>query len=193
MMLFTTKDISQKKEADRSEIMLSDAEGMQAGSLGRRDRMALAIGALADGQHMHFVSAGQWSMHDLLEEMLRRSGPAHVHIATWAATEDPARRIVMLKQQGMALSLSCLLDYKMQGRKPGPFQLLQANADRLALAKCHAKVTAVINDHFSMVCVGSANLSRNPRFEAGVISACRGDAEFHISWINKAIDDAAGR
>jgi hypothetical protein len=190
MALFKYADISGKGAGAQSKAVSSGKSGPPS-SLRRIDDVSKRLHSLQQGESMHFVSEGIWSMHEMLEEMLRKSGPADVYITTWTITEFPVRRIVMLKEEGLIKSLSCLLDYRIRGRKPGPFQLLQFNASRLALAKCHAKVAIAVNEEWALSCVGSANLSRNPRFEAGVVSASRADAEFHKSWIDGAIEKYA--
>jgi hypothetical protein len=189
MTLFSLKDL--KGESQPQSKAKISAGASSASSLRRRDEVAKAVQAIRQGESMHFVSEGQWSMHELLEEMLEKIGPADVFVTTWTITKDPVRRIVMLKQEGRIRSLNCLLDYRIRDRKPAPFQLLQANADRISLAKCHAKVTVAINDDWALSCLSSANYSRNPRFEAGIISASRGDAQFHIDWITEAIQKHA--
>jgi hypothetical protein len=186
-MLFSSSELTAKK-AQSSKATLSNGYSASSSSLRRRDEVADCITSIAPGQCMHFVSKGEWSMHEMLEEMLRRAGPSDVYITTWTITEDPARRIVVMKQEGLIKSLHCLLDYRIRDRKPAPFQLLQANADVIALAG--AKATVVVGESISLCCLSSANYSRNPRFEAGIISANTEDAKFHIDWIKEAIENA---
>jgi hypothetical protein len=172
-----------------SKSLISATSGGYASML-RADEVSRGIQELGQGKSLHFVSTGKWSMHEMLQAMLEKAGPADVFITTWTLTETPVRRVVLMKHEGLIKSLSCLLDYRIRDRKPAPFQLLQGNCDRLGIGKCHAKVTVVRNDQWALCCVGSANYSHNPRYEAGVICADREVCDFHIRWIDKAIQDA---
>jgi hypothetical protein len=49
--------------------------------------------------------------------------------------------------------------------------------------KCHAKLLVVINKDWAVSVTGSANLTKNSRLEAGVISCTPAIANFHKSWI----------
>ena len=63
------------------------------------------------------------------------------------------------------------------------FQFAQGITTSVKLAKCHAKVTVLENEHWSVTIVSSANMTNNPRIEAGVICTDLAAAEFHKKWI----------
>jgi hypothetical protein len=71
-----------------------------------------------------------------------------------------------------------IFDYRMGVRKPAELQFLQKITTEIKPAKCHAKVTVVENDNWGISIVGSANYTRNPRIEAGVLFTCRNVAAF---------------
>jgi len=147
------------------------------------------IGELEQGTSIHFVTHGRWSMHELLGYILFQIGPARVSFSTWTVTEEPIRAIVGLVKEGLITELNCLFDYRIKDRKPEAFQLLQNHVTRLKLGKCHAKVLVAINDRWGVTVIGSANFSKNPRIEAGVIATDLASAQFHEKWILDEIDD----
>lgn len=148
--------------------------------------LAQVIGKLEKEQTIHFMSRGEWSMHDLLEHVLRQTGAANVWLTTWALTEEPVRKLFFLKEEGLLQSLSCIVDYRLRVRKPEPLQLLEGIAARIAFTQCHAKVSIIENADWSVSIVGSANYTKNPRIEAGTICSSKQVARFHKEWI-KAI------
>ena len=186
-MLFDASQLSKDEKPLEKSGAFAIAQDSQSASLQSHDAIKQGVAELGQCQCLHFVSRGQWSMHELLEAMLRRSGPAAVFLTTWTVTEDPVRKIFLLKQEGLIKSLSCVLDYRIKGRKPKPFQLLEHTADRIALTQCHAKAAVVRGESLSLTCLSSANFSRNPRIEAGIICEGEAVADFHQSWIEKTI------
>lgn len=187
MSLFSLDDIKSKATAKSGALVVSSETGMAM--LDSVDDVENAINALEKGKAIDFVSKGRWSMHEMLEFMLRKAGPSDVYFTTWTITEDPIRRLFMLKEEGLIKSLACILDYRIKDRKPAPFQLLQNIADQHVLTQCHAKVTIVIGEELAYTCLSSANFSKNPRIEAGIIGEGRMRAAFHRDWILKEIAD----
>ena len=167
--------------------------GMQVLTKGR-----VAIGrelpAIEPDRHYHLVTDGAWSRHDLMEHLLGFTGPAHVLLATWTMTEEPARKIMLMLDAGEILSLRCLLDKRMQVRMPKVLAYVAHNVD-VRLTINHAKVTVLWNDTWQVAVVGSANCTTNPRIEAEVVAVCRDAAEFHKKWITDKLDtlDAYGK
>jgi hypothetical protein len=74
-------------------------------------------------------------------------------------------------------------------RKPAELQFLQQITTEIKPAKCHAKVTVIENDEWGISIVGSANYTRNPRIEAGVLFTCRNVAVFERDWIERELAD----
>ena len=117
----------------------------------------------------------------------QKIGPSRLFLSTWTITEEPMRVLFQLIQEGYIEELNCLFDYRIEKRKAEAFQLAKVNAARVKLTKVHAKVAVLLSDQWGVSIIGSANLTKNPRIEAGVLSTCQEVAEFHSSWINQEI------
>ena len=180
-MLFTME--KDEKPSARERMAFCDDGGSQSFSLQSMNELRNNLGNLEVGKHYHFWSRGQWSMHELLDFLLIEVGQSDVFLTTWTITEDPMRKLFLLKQDGIIKKLHCILDHRIKGRKPKPFQLLENTADRLKLTECHAKSLVIINDRMPIAVIGSANLSRNPRLEAGVITTVSEVVNFHLNII----------
>lgn len=146
------------------------------------------IAELEPDQALQFATAGRWSMHQLLEYALLKTGPCKVWMTTWTITEEPMRSLLDLINRGLILELSALLDYRIEKRKPEAFQLASNIITRIKLTKCHAKLLVLQNEEWNVTVLGSSNFSMNPRIEAGVIFTDRASAEFHKAWIEEVID-----
>lgn len=147
------------------------------------------IGSLEQGEIIPYATGGQWSNHDLLEFVLEKTGPADVYITTWSLTEEPVRAILDYAKRGMIRSLTCLFDYRIKARNPKVFQLIDTVIERKKLTKIHAKVTVIINEEWAVSIMSSANFTKNPRIEAGVILCDYETAAFNVEWIEEEIND----
>jgi hypothetical protein len=155
-----------------------------------RHYLSECFGEYQEGKMAKFYTDGAWSMHQLAQYFIELIGPADVVISTWTMTENPARILLSLKESGMIRKLTGLFDYRIHDRSPKNFQLISSICDKIALVKCHAKVTTITNDSQGVSIVGSANYSKNLRLEAGTVFMGMDNAQFDKSWIERKIDEA---
>lgn len=175
--------------SERRSVSVID-EGAEEFNLFRHyERLEEVIGDLVPGKHIHFACMVEWSMHELLDYILQHIGAAHVYIATWSISEEGARYLVDLIQKKKILSLHGLFDFRSTNRHPEAFHLAKQHATTLRLYPCHAKVTVIQNDNWSISVNGSANYTNKKRIESGVISINTKAAEMHKNgWILPMIE-----
>ncbi len=142
------------------------------------------------GKSTHYISDGDWSMHDLVMQLLQTYKPAELFITTYALREFPVRQLILAQERKELLCVKMLLDYRAKARTPEVFQLAEMNMNKIYLTSIHAKVTVLRSAAGCVSIVGSANWTQNPRVEAGVITLDKNVAEFHINWIEKIMDNA---
>lgn len=153
-------------------------------------KLKALIDALQPGKAAHYVSDGDWSMHDLVTELLPRYKPADIFITTYALREFPVRQLIMALESKTLLSVSMLLDARSRTRTPEVLQLAQFNLSRIRLTSIHAKVTVIRGAAGAVTIVGSANWTQNPRIECGIVTMDEAAAAFHINWIEKIMANA---
>ncbi|RYE02392.1 MAG: hypothetical protein EOP50_00180 [Sphingobacteriales bacterium] len=159
-------------------IGLSSDPGAGAGALHQ------VLGLLDTTSTIHWVSDGDWSMHQLLEELLMRMGPSEALISSYAFSELPARKLADLKASGAITRLSCIIDSRVDVRSASALSILTNVSDRLKLCQTHAKVTILRNSVGAVaIVIGSANYTTNKRYEAGLLSTDPEVAGFHAKWI----------
>lgn len=147
------------------------------------------IDALQHSNNIHYISDGDWSMHDLVIELLKQMPQSTLYITTYALREFPVRQLILAMERKDIAHVNMLIDYRAKARTPEVYQLANMNFNRIYLTSVHAKVCVIENKTCSISIVGSANWTQNPRIEAGVISKEKHIAEFHINWIEKAINN----
>jgi hypothetical protein len=146
-----------------------------------------AIGEIEKDKVIPFATGGKWSLHQLMEYFLIQTGPCKLWFTTWTISEEPLRAMLDMIKKGMITELNAVLDYRIARNKPEAFQLAGNIITNIKLTKCHAKAMVMTNEEWQVTIIGSANLSKNPRLEAGVIFTDRETAEFNIDWIETEI------
>jgi len=193
MPLFSSDDIS------NSSVPKSDSGSiLTKGTVSFWHRTQQKIAAefkdleIISGLSKHFVSKGAWSMHDLIYYFLKIEGPSRVFITPWAISEIAMRNLFNFMNDGLITELYMICDYRNTSRKPAELAFIERNASKITLAKCHAKVVVIVPEdptQIPLTIVSSANLTRNPRLEAGVVTFSKAVADFHKDWINEEISN----
>jgi hypothetical protein len=187
MSLFLAEELG-KKKTDRPKSGAVPFSGSNIRVIGKaNEKLHQVFGKVIENHSVHFASLGDWSTHDLLFFLLEQTGPARVYFTTWAISEYAIRQLYQFIEQGLILELKGIFDYRNGIRKPAELQFLQKITTDIKAAKCHAKVTVVENDQWGISVVGSANYTRNPRIEAGVLCCDKAVAAFHRDWILKEL------
>jgi hypothetical protein len=191
MSLFSLNDLS-KKATVKTESGSVSVSGTAICRIGKANgKLQDVFGKIGQDQILPFVSLGDWSTHDLLFFLLEQTGPAKVYFTTWAISEYAIRQLYNLIEQGMILKLKGIFDYRNGIRKPAELQFLEKISTEIKPAKCHAKVTVLENDSWGISIVGSANYTRNPRIEAGVLFTLKDVAAFEKNWIEKELSNSS--
>ena len=191
MSLFHAQDLG-KKKPDRPACGSVPFSGSNHLVIGKaNEKLHQVFGKVVENQSVHYASLGDWSTHDLLFFLLEQTGPARVYFTTWAISEYAIRQLYQFIEQGLILELKGIFDYRNGIRKPAELQFLQKITTDIKAAKCHAKVTVIENDHWGISVVGSANYTRNPRIEAGVLCCDKTVAAFHRDWILKELSNTS--
>jgi hypothetical protein len=191
MSLFTTEDLG-KKKTDKTKSGSVPYSGTNHVTIGRvGEKLQDVFGKIVNGDSKHYASMGDWSTHDLLFFLLEQTGPARVYFTTWAISEFAIRQLYQFIEQGLILELKGIFDYRNGVRKPAELQFLQKITTDIKAAKCHAKITVIENEHWGISVVGSANYTRNPRIEAGVLCCDKAVAAFYREMILNELSNSS--
>ncbi len=150
-------------------------------------RLMEVINLVDHGRTIHWMSEGDWSMHQLLQSLLQKTGPADVWISSFAFSELPARVICDLKDTGVIKQLKCIIDSRVDTRSASALAMLKNACNELKLCATHSKVTVLKNEEWFVAVVGSANYTSNKRIETGIITAIPVIASFHQKWIDNEL------
>lgn len=172
------------------DFMISDSNDQETIICKSPDKVKQLVKALSEDKIIHFISKGDWSMHDLIIELLNNYYPAELYFTTYALRELSVRQLLQALEKKRLLAVHILIDTKARSRTPDVIQLAEMNLNRVYLTSIHAKV-AILKTADSIISInGSANWTTNPRIEAGTISTNKSVGEFHINWMEKIMKDA---
>jgi len=148
-----------------------------------QDLLGEAIGAVSLNENIYIMSNGALSNIQLIEFLLNATGPAQLYFSTWSISADAIRAMQAWQDEGRLQSVHAVLDQGIRNRKPEIYQQATAAFKNLRLCKCHAKVVVIQNDEYQVTIIGSANMTRNPRRETGMIINDKNLADANIKWI----------
>jgi hypothetical protein len=190
MALFKTEDLdtaSSKKEKAESILVKGQASHWDAQQKSMDDQFKDYL--FIPENYILWNSFGEWSMHELLYYMLVRSGPSNVYITTWAISELAMRSLCKYMKEGLIQELHLFCDYRNTSRKPAELAYIEQNATKIKLGKCHAKLTVIDSLALPVLISGSANYTKNPRFESGSIFFRKDLVDFQRNTIIKLMTD----
>lgn len=144
------------------------------------------------GYQTHYATGAEWSTHDLMAYALDVIGePAEVKIVTWSVGEDAVRILSKLAADGKITRVECIFDWRVKVRRPEVHAFARQAFARVRLSSTHAKMVLINSKSWKISIITSANLTNNPRIEAGVIDTSNEVFEFHEGWFNSEMAGAS--
>lgn len=160
----------------------------------RTGAAAECVGRLAPGDAVSGLTAGQFSLIDLMEHVVNELGPADVAISAWTTGLYDVKRAAEMMANRRLRSVRFILDRGTFEKSPqfaGP--LIQAVGEQaFRCLSVHAKIVIVTGDRGSAVVRSSMNLNKNLRTEQFDIDVVPDLHAFYLEWF-EALWEEAGR
>lgn len=121
-----------------------------------------------DGTELVGLTRGQFSLTDLVEAVLTKTGPAELGISTWTAASASVEAMLRLMQSGQVTGCRWLVDVTFTRRVPALAAEIrrQFGNDAIRVTRTHAKFVTVVNQEWQVAIRSSMNLNQNPRVES---------------------------
>lgn len=143
------------------------------------------------GMFVPWAHKGAWSIADLLPYLFSDIGAFHLSLATFNISEDALRPIFMMRERNEFLSTRFLFDTNIKRHKLD-MMLFSANiADEVRTASTHQKVIICTTDEVQFCSVGSANMNRAIRHEAGFFSTQPEVVGYYLDYYNEIYENEA--
>ena len=136
------------------------------------------------------ITKAQFSMLDLIQAILEKTGKADVAVSTWTCGIYDAEAIWNFVNEDRIDNLRWVVDCSFfRARNPkrsGSREFLAAfGAENIRAIDNHAKYTLIGNDKFKVTICSSMNLNKNKRLESFQISANPDVYDFYIKIIDQ--------
>lgn len=135
----------------------------------RRETAGEAINKFSKTMDVFGFTKGQFSLIELLEAVLEKTGPGDLTISTWTASKADLNNVLEFLKDAKVTSARFLLDFTFQRRQPEVAKRIRDvfGLESLRITKNHAKFFTIGAEQrgWSVTCKTSMNLNQNPRFE----------------------------
>ena len=133
----------------------------------RKETAADAIAGFMHGDSILGLTKGQFSLIDLLNATLDKTGPAKMVLSTWTAAGQDVTDILDFCDAGRVLAARFLVDLTFQRRTPALAHRIRKTfgRDAIRVANNHAKFALLASPRWKVVIRTSMNLNFNPRNE----------------------------
>jgi len=135
----------------------------------------LALGTISKGCEIYGLCKGQFSIINIIREVLRQVGKSDVIISTWTAAGYDIKKTFKLKEDGYINKISFILDRSAKTKVGGDnFKVFEEYfKNEIFITNCHAKFILIKNDDWNICIRTSMNLNENKRLENFEISDCK--------------------
>lgn len=130
-----------------------------------------AIGKIYPNMEIFGLTKGQFSIINIIEEVLKQTGVANVIISTWTAANAEIQKAESFLQNKLINQIHFIVDRSFKTRQPKYCKMLEAKfGDVISTTNSHAKFVLIENDKWKIVIRTSMNLNENKRIENFEIS-----------------------
>lgn len=136
---------------------------------------------LLPGKTIPYAHKGEWAVHDVLPFLFEQAGPFHLLLATFNISEDSLRPIFFMKEHGELLTTRFLFDANIRRHKLDMVLFSTSIADEIRVSSTHMKMLLCENEKLKFAMVGSANMNKNLRHEAGIFTT---DTDMYLYYKN---------
>lgn len=126
------------------------------------------IGQIEKGGLYNFWTFGRYCMTDIINHLLRITGPADVTATTWSLNAASVQTMLNRRKDGLLTSFRMWIDPRVRRAAPEPLALLRHNF-KTVIAPVHAKIALIGNANWKISVSGSVNFTSNPQPERGII------------------------
>jgi len=138
------------------------------------------IGDLKHGDNLYAFTSGQFSIINIIENILRIAGKADLKVMTWSAGIADLTYAKRFLENDKINSIKFLIDFSFPTRQPAYCQeILRLFPNSVKCTNLHAKMFLIRNEKWNFTIRTSMNLNQNKRFENFEITEGKEMADFH--------------
>jgi hypothetical protein len=127
------------------------------------------IGNIEPDKYYHFFTQARWSSHELLLYLLYCAGKSDIIITSFSISDEVIRTLINASENDLINNLQAVLNTEVKRNKTSLLMFANKAITSIALSNNHMKLTLIESDKLKITVNQSANLTKNPAFESGVI------------------------
>lgn len=145
-----------------------------------------SLGKIYQGMEIFGLTNGQYSIINIIEEVLQQTGPADINISTWTAANAEIKKAENFLRNNKIKSLRFLFDRGFPTRQPKYFELMRSlfGDEVFRLTRSHCKFVTIVNDQWNVAIRTSMNLNENKRIENFEISDCKALSDYLVEIVD---------
>ena len=125
-----------------------------------------SVGTIYEGMELYGLSKGQFSIINIVEEVLKQTGTADVIISTWTAANAEIKKAEQFLDNKLINKLHFIVDRSFKTRQPKYYDMLvEKFGNVVSTTNSHSKFILIKNDNWNIVIRTSMNLNENKRME----------------------------
>lgn len=145
-----------------------------------------SIGIIFKGMEIYGLTKGQFSIINIIEEILNQTGAADVVISTWTAANAEIKKAENFISNEKIRSIRWVVDRSFKTRQPKYYNLLlEKFGGVIAETNSHAKFVVIKNENWDIVIRTSMNLNENKRLENFEISDDKNLSDYLLSIVDE--------
>ena len=134
-------------------------------------------------------SNGSFSVIDVVDYILEKTGTASIDISSWVASYASVNHIIDFLEDQRLNKMRFLMDSGFKSTRRELYDHIQKwYPDCIALSSIHAKFVIIYNDKYNFVIETSANLNKNNRLESFRITENKEYCDFFRKTFNDIFD-----
>lgn len=137
---------------------------------GDHSEVGVDLADLSPSRSVHFWNQTNIDLHQVLEAVLQKTGPAEILLCSWSISVPAMKVISRLISSGLIRSVLAVVDFRTRKDHPEAFAMAKELFAGVKILPCHAKCIVVLGENFSASITGSANLTNNPKQERLMVS-----------------------
>lgn len=145
-----------------------------------------SVGEIYKGMEIFGLTFGQFSIINIIEEILNQTGAANVNISTWTAANAEIKKAENFLYNKKIKTLRFLFDRGFPTRQPKYFEIMKSlfGENSFRLTRSHCKFVTIVNEKWNISIRTSMNLNENKRIENFEISDCAELTNYLVSIVD---------
>lgn len=148
------------------------------------------IGNLSGCSLIHFCTFKKWHSYELLLYFLSIAGPSDIIVTTFGLSEEGIRALMRAHQHGYINRLIVIINSVSRKYKNKLLFFLENIGAEIYMENVHLKLFLIENDNWNITVNQSANFSRNPTIESGVIFNDKDTYSIYFQYFKKIKNSA---